>query len=115
MTVVILMEYTGEMKPSDMIKHPVPIDWTQRALDALAGGALSQSALRIFIKMTSPSAEKRYWMLLDDLAARGLIRVWRETSRDRPGRPAVMVALAAPAASGSTIGDGAGLDPADSA
>lgn len=97
------MEYTGDMKPSDMIKHHIPIDWTQRVVGALAGGALSQSALRVTIKMTSPSAERRYWMLLDDLAERGLIRVWRETSRDKPGRPAVMVALAAPATPGSTI------------
>ena len=93
------------MKPSQIIANASRVDHHQRVLDALSSGPMAQGVLRLAVMMTSSHSKTSWPALLDDLAERGLIRVWRETSRDRPGRPAVMVALAAPAASGSTIGD----------
>ena len=92
------------MKPTDLIASQANrIDLHGRILAALeAHGSLSQSALALVVKATSPASVVRYRACLDDLASQGRIEVWREVDSTRPGRPAVRVRLASrepPAAS----------------
>lgn len=84
------------MKPTDLIASQVNrIDLHGRILAVLGTyESLSQSALALAVKATSPAAVARYRACLDTLASQGLIEVWRDVDSTRPGRPAVRVRLA---------------------